>query len=105
MPHAAYGPTGAEERRSRNLIESGNKLNGTLQMANGREGFPAVRSRSSQKLRLDDSDDLMRARIDDHNLIAHEDVVVPTPFRIDHNDLSRQRIDMHVGRNTRADAH
>src|SRR5579872_4529015 len=75
-------------------------------MANGRESSrPPPQLHWSGKLRLDDSDDLMRTRIDDHDLIANEDVVVAAPFRINRNDFDRQRIHVNAGRNTRSHAH
>ena len=58
-----------------------------------------------ENLRLDDCDDLMRTRIDDHDLITHENVVVAAPIRIDRDHFNGQRIHMDVGRDTRSHAH
>ena len=42
-----------------------------------------------ERLRLDDCDNLVRARIDDHDLLTDQNVVIATPFRIDDDDLLR----------------
>ena len=46
--------------------------------------------------RFEDRDDLVRARIDDDDLVADQDVVVAAPFRIDLDHFHRQRIEMHA---------
>lgn len=42
-----------------------------------------------KQLRFDDSDDLMRSWINDHDLLTHQDVVITAPLRIDHDHLLR----------------
>ena len=42
-----------------------------------------------QRLRLDDGDDLVCARIDDHDLVTHQDVIVAAPLGINHDHLLR----------------
>ena len=42
-----------------------------------------------ESLRLDDCNNLVGARIDDHNLLTNQNVVVAAPFRIDDDDLLR----------------
>jgi hypothetical protein len=57
---------------------------------NGRESSrPSAQDHRYENLRLDNRDDLMRTRIDDHDLITHEDVIVTTPFRVNRDDLDR----------------
>src|SRR5262245_13590576 len=57
-----------------------------------------------EKLRLNDSDNLVRAWINDHDLVTHQDVIISTPFRIDDDHLLRERIQAHIGRNAGSDA-
>ena len=48
---------------------------------------PPVQDCRLERLRLDDSDDLVGAWIDDHDLLTNQNVVVTTPFWINHDDL------------------
>ncbi len=66
--------------------------------------FPAARE-CRFVLRFDNSDDLVGTRINNHDLIADQDVVVTAPLWIDHDHLLRQRMDADVGRNARSDRH
>jgi len=52
-------------------------------------GVPGRRYKiaADERLRLDDGDNLVGAWIDDHDLLTNQDVVVATPFRINHDDL------------------
>src|SRR6516162_5744692 len=72
-----------------------------------RPGVPGRRYRIAtiEGLRLDDSDNLMGAWIDDHDLLTNQDVVVATPLRIDHDDLLWQRIQVHGRGDARPDAY
>lgn len=56
-------------------------------------------------LRFENGDDLVRARVDDEDLVADQDIVVTAPLGIDHKHLHRQRIEVHAVRNTGADRH
>src|SRR5450631_4925056 len=47
-------------------------------------------------LRFEDRDDLVRARVDDEDLVADQNVIVAAPLGIDHDDFHRQRIEMHA---------
>ena len=58
---------------------------------NGGRGVPGRRYKIAalESLRLDDCNNLVGARIDDHNLLTNQNVVVAAPFRIDDDDLLR----------------
>ena len=47
-----------------------------------------------QNLRFQYRDDLVCARIDNHDLVTDEDVVVAAPLGVDHEDFLRQRIEV-----------
>src|SRR5262249_33756093 len=66
---------------------------------------PPVQDCRVERLRLDDRYNLMRAGIDDHDLLADQDVVIATPFRIDHEDLLWQRVHVHARGDARPDAY
>src|SRR5262249_39384500 len=68
--------------------------------------LPAAGTRiiATERLRLNDSDNLVRARINDYNLITDQDVIISTPFRIDHDHFLRERVQSHVGRDAGSDA-
>lgn len=52
--------------------------------------FPAANQLPSYfRLGFDDSDDLVRTRIDDHDFLADQNVIVTTPLWIYHDDLLR----------------
>src|SRR4029453_17264170 len=59
---------------------------------------------ATERLRLNDSDNLVRARINDYDLITHQDVIISTPLRIDDDHFLRERMQAHVGRNAGSDA-
>src|ERR1700759_3814328 len=61
-------------------------------------------TRYDVRLRVENSDDLVRAGIDNHDLVADHDVVEAAPFGVDGDDFGRQRIEVHAVRNTRTDA-
>src|SRR5882724_6346731 len=46
-----------------------------------------------QGLRVEDSHDLKRLRIDHHDLVANQDELVAAPFRIDRHDFRRERME------------
>ncbi len=58
-------------------------------MSSGRE-VPGRRYKiAAERLRLEDSDNLVRAWINDHDLVTDQNVVVTAPLRINHDDLLR----------------
>ena len=63
------------------------------------ERRPGKSGRLPRWLRLEDSDDLMRARVNDEDFIADHDVFIATPLGIDHEDFSRQRVEADAVRN------
>src|ERR1039458_5002279 len=71
---------------------------GEAQWQNGREwSRPSADYRVTREaLRFENRDDLVRARIDDEDLVADQNVVVAAPLGIDHDDFHRQRIEMHA---------
>src|SRR6185437_15673206 len=76
----------------------------TFPQQNGREISRPPANRY-KPLRFEDRDDLVRTRIDDEDLIADHDVVVTAPFRINHDDFPRQRVEMHAFRYAGSHAH
>src|SRR4249919_4364435 len=56
-------------------------------------------------LRFEDGDDLVRARIDDEELVTDQDVVVASPLGIDYEHFRRQRIETHALRHPGSHPH
>src|SRR5690349_19485200 len=55
---------------------------------------------------LEDRDDPQRRRVDDHDLVTHQEVLVATPRRLDLDDLARERHELHLAAwDDGADAH
>src|ERR1700751_3028345 len=54
------------------------------------------------RLRLEDSHDLMRTRVNDEAFIADHDVVIATPLGLDHEAFRRQRVEVDAVRNARS---
>src|SRR5438067_2167418 len=70
----------------------------------GRASLPTPNSQSQPSdLDLENSHDLERVRIDDQDLLPDDDELKSSPFRIDHDDSLRQRMEAHVARNAGAD--
>src|SRR5438445_581546 len=75
----------------------------TLPMRRGRAFLPALYFAESQPSGFQNSDDLVRVRIHDHDLLLDEDELIPAPFRIDRHHSLRQRVEGHVARYAGAD--
>src|ERR1700687_2382405 len=87
-----------EQRRSRNHVPGTcadlerNSLYGRNTARPRR--FPATAEPlHSNASGFEDRDDLVRARIDDDDLVTDQDVVVAAPFGIDHDYFRRQRVE------------
>src|ERR1700687_2490958 len=90
-----------EQRRSRNHVPGTcadlerNSLYGR-NTARPRRVPPTARALDLNATGLEDRDDLLRARIDDDDLVTDQDVVVAAPFGIDHDHFRRQRVETHA---------
>src|SRR6185437_12165401 len=51
---------------------------------------------TSESLSFENGHDFVCSRINDHNFIAYEDVVITTPLGIDRDNFSRQRVEVHA---------
>src|SRR5262249_39319585 len=60
---------------------------------------------ATEGLHLHDGDNLVRTWINNHDLIAHEDVVVTSPLGINNDHLLRERVQAHAGRDACPDAY
>src|ERR1035438_7535409 len=58
-----------------------------------------------RRLRVEDRDDLVRARVEDDDLIADHNVVIAAPLGIDHEYLPRQRVEVDAIRNAGSHAY
>src|SRR5438105_11170011 len=70
----------------------------TLPMRKERAFLPALYFAESQPSGFQNSDDLVRVRIHDHDLLLDEDELIPAPFRIDRHHALWQRMEGHIAR-------